>query len=198
MKTPFSLAVVATAILAVTAFAAPQKMSPEQQAMMDRMDKAAKPGAQHALLTRMAGDWNRTVNLQMDPSKPAQQSQSMSTITVLLDGRFIQETITGQWGGMPYNGVGLYGFDNVSGQYVATLIDNTGTGFMNCVGAPDASGKVIRWDATMNDPASGKPSKSRMVTTVIDDDHYTLEMFAVMTGSDKEAKIMWIDYTRKR
>ncbi len=200
MKTRLALSVVATAILAAAAFAAdtPPQTSPAQQAMMDKMAKAATPGTQHALLTAMAGDWTRTVKLQMDPSKPVQESQSTSSITVLMDGRYIQETISGQWGGMPYRGMGLYGFDNVSGKYVSTLIDNMGTGFMTCVGTADPSGKVIHWDATMNDPVSGRPATSRMVTTVIDDDHHTLEMFSVPPGAKKERKIMTIDYVRKQ
>ncbi len=200
MKTRLALLVVAAALLSAAAFAAdaPPPVSRAQQAMMDKMAKAATPGTQHALLTRMAGDWTGTVKLQMDPSQPAQESQSTASITVLMDGRYIQEMISGEWGGMPYRGMGLYGFDNVSGKYVASLIDNMGTGFMTCVGTADASGKVIRWDATMNDPVTGKVVTSRMVTTVIDDDHHTVEMFGVPPGAKKEMKIMTIDYVRKQ
>ncbi len=199
MKSQIALAVVAGALVAAAAFAAdaPPQMSPAQQAMMEKMVKAATPGAPHALLAKMAGEWTGTVKLQMNPSQPAQEFQNMATITVLMDGRYIQETVSGQWGGMPYSGMSLYGFDNVSGKYAATMIDNMGTGFMTCVGTPDESGKVIRWVGTMNDPATGKPTTEHMVTTVTDDDHHTVEMFGTPPGARKEMKIMTIDYVRK-
>ena len=175
----------------------PPQMSAEQKAMMDKMAKAATPGPQHAMFAKMAGEWSCTVKFQMDPSQPWQESQSTATITTLMDGRYIQEVDSGQMMGAPFSGMGLYGFDNVSGKYVSTWIDNMGTGIMTSVGTADASGKVINWNATMNDPVTGKASKSRMITTIVDNDHHTFEMFGVPHGGKKETKMMTIDYVRK-
>ena len=203
-KTAFSIAAlfVSAATLLVSALAlaaeAPPQMSPEQKAMMDKMTKAATPGPQHAMLAKLAGEWACTVKYQMDPSQPWQESQSTATITALMDGRYIQEVDAGQMSGMPFSGMGVTGFDNVSGKYVSTWIDNMGTGIETSVGTADASGKVITWVSTMNDPMTGKPKSSRMVTTVIDDNHHTLEMFTVPPGGKKEAKVMAIDYMRKQ
>jgi hypothetical protein len=198
MKTLHTLAVAALFVSAVSFAADAPQMTAEQKAMMDKMTKAATPGAQHAMLTKMAGDWNCTVKYQMDPSQPAQESQSTATITVLMDGRYIQESDSGQMMGAPFNGMGVYGFDNVSGKYVSTWIDNMGTGIMTSVGSADASGKVITWATTMNDPVTGKATKERMVTTVIDDNHHTLEMYGTPPGGKKEMKMMTIDYVRKQ
>jgi uncharacterized protein DUF1579 len=195
--TAVALAVAALVSTAALAADAPPQMTPQQQAMMEKMMKAATPGPQHAMLSKMAGEWTCTVKYQMDPSQPWQESQSTATITSLMDGRYIQEMDSGQMGGMPFNGMGLYGFDNVSGKYVSTWIDNMGTGIMTSVGTADAAGKVITWSGSMNDPVTGKPTKERMVTTVIDDDHHTFEMFAVPPGGKKEMKMMTIDYVRK-
>ena len=194
-------AVVIVALFVTTAAHAadaPPQTSAAQQAMMDKMAKAATPGAPHAMLARMAGEWTCSVQYQMDPSQPAQESQSSATITSMMDGRYIQEVDSGQMMGMPFSGMGLYGFDNVIGKYVSSWIDNMGTGIMTSVGTPDASGKVIEWIGTMNDPVSGKPAKSRMVTTVVDDDHHTLEMFGVPPGGKQEMKVMTIHYVRKQ
>jgi len=111
-----------------------------------------------AMLGKMAGEWTCKVKYQSDPSQPWQESQSTATITSLMDGRYIQENDSGQMGGMPFSGMGLYGFDNVSGKYVSNWIDNMGTGMMASVGTADASGKVITWIGTMNDPVTGKPT----------------------------------------
>jgi len=50
---------------------------------------------------------------------------------------------------------------------------------------------------TMSDPVSGKPSKNRMVTTITDENHHTLDMYSVPPGQKKEMKTMTIEYTRK-
>ena len=199
MKTKFALVFAALFVCAAAAFAAdaPPQMTPAQKAMMDKMMKAATPGPQHAMLAKMAGEWTCTVKFQTDPSQPWQESQSTATISALMDGRYIQEISKGQMAGMPFNGMGVYGFDNVSGKYVSTWIDNMGTGIMNSVGTADASGKVITWTGTMNDPATGKPTKERMVTTILSDDHHTMEMFGTPPGAKKEMKTMTIDYVRQ-
>jgi hypothetical protein len=191
---------VAGAVLFVSAVAmaadAPPKMTAEQQAMMEKMAKAATPGPQHAMLAKLAGDWTCKVKYQMDPSQPWQESQSTAKITALMDGRYIQEVDTGEMGGMPFTGMGLTGFDNVSGKYVSTWVDNMGTGIMTGVGTADASNKVITMISTMNDPATGKPTKERSVMTILDDDHHTFEMFGTPPGAKKEMKVMSIDYVR--
>jgi len=198
MKIRIALAIAALFVSAAALAAdAPPPMTPEQKAMMDKMMKAASPGAQHSVLTKMAGEWTCKVKYQMDPSQPEQESQSSATVTALMDGRYIQEVDSGDMNGMPFSGMGLYGFDNVSGKYVSSWIDNMGTGIMTSVGTADAGGKVITWIGTMNDPVTGKPAKSRMVTTVIDDNHHTFEMYGVPPGAKKEMKVMTIDYVRK-
>jgi hypothetical protein len=198
MKTKIAIVSAALFLCAVAAFAqnATPQMTPEQKSMMDKMVKAATPGPQHAMLAKLAGDWTCSIKYQMDPSQPAQDAQSTATITSLMDGRYIQELSSGQMMGAPFNGMGLYGFDNVSGKFVSSWIDNMGTGIMMSVGTADASGKVINWNGTMNDPVTGKATKERMVMTIADDDHHTFEMFGIPPGGKKETKMMTIDYVR--
>ena len=189
----------ATLFVTAPAFAAdaPPSMSAEQKAMMDQMAKAAAPGPHHEVLNKMAGEWSATVKMQMDPSQPAEVSQSTSTITTLMDGRYSQEVASGNMMGMPFSGMGITGYDNVIGKYVSTWIDNMGTGIMTSQGTADASGKVITWIGTMSDPATGKVTKARMVTTITDDNRHTFEMFSTPPGAKKEMKTMTIEYTRK-
>jgi Protein of unknown function (DUF1579) len=190
------LLVLAFGLLAIPAFAADP--TAEQKAMMDKMAKAATTGPQHAMLSKMAGEWTATVKYQMDPSQPWQEATGTSVVTSLMDGRYIQETNTSTMMGMPFSGMGITGYDNVIGKYVSTWIDNMGTGIMTSAGTADASGKVITWTGTMSDPITGKPAKARMVTTLIDDNHHTFEMYSVPPGAKKEMKTMTIDYMRKQ
>jgi len=157
MKRLFALAAVALFVTSVAYAAdAPPKMSPEQQAMMEKMAKAAAPGPQHEMLKKMAGEWNAKVTSQMDPSQPAEVEQSSSTLTMLMDGRYCQETTSGNMMGQPFSGMGVTGYDNVLGKFVSTWIDNMGTGIMTSQGTLDKSGKVITWVGSMSDPVTGK------------------------------------------
>jgi len=198
MKRLFVLVAVAL-FVTTAAFAAdaPKAPSAEQQAMMEKMTKAATPGPQHEMLKKMAGEWNAKVTSQMDPSQPPEVEQSTSTLTMLMDGRYCQEVASGSMMGQPFSGMGLTGYDNVLGKYVSTWIDNMGTGIMTSVGTADASGKVITWIGTMSDPVTGKVSKERMVTTIKDDDHHTFEMYGTPPGGKKEMKMLTIEYSRK-
>jgi len=194
------IAVVAVALfVTANAFAAdaPKGGAADQQAMMEKMTKAATPGPQHEMLKKMAGEWNAKVTSQMDPSQPAQVENSTSTQTMLMDGRYCQEVVSGQMMGQPFSGMGLTGYDNVLGKYVSTWNDNLGTGIMTSTGTADASGKVITWVGVMSDPMTGKASKERMVTTIVDNDHHTFEMYGTPPGGKKEMKMMTIEYSRK-
>ncbi len=198
MKRLFSLAVLALLVSSIAWADDAPKMTADQQAMMEKMAKAATPGAPHQMMQKWAGDWECKVKFQMDPKQPWQESSSTATVTSLMDGRYVQEVSTGNMMGMPFNGMGIYGYDNVIGKYVSTWIDNMGTGIMKSEGTADASGKVITWSASMSDPITGKVTKERMVTTVVDDDHHTFEMYGVPPGQKKEMKTMVIEYSRKQ
>ena len=191
--------VAVTLFVAANVFAAdaPKAGAADQQAMTEKMMKAAAPGPQHEMLKKMAGEWNAKVTSMMDPSQPPQVENSTSTLTMLMDGRYCQEVASGQMMGQPFSGMGITGYDNVLGKYVSTWIDNFGTGIMTSTGTADASGKVIRWIGTMSDPMTGKVSKERMVTTIVDDDHHTFEMYGTPRGAKKEMKVMTIEYSRK-
>ena len=197
MKRSIALALLALFVSAAAYAADAPKMTAEQQAMMDKMTKAATPGPKHELIKKMSGEWACTVDMQMDPSQPAEVSQSTASITMLMDGRYVQELDSGNMMGMPFSGMGIYGYDNVIGKYVSTWIDNMGTGIMHGTGTLDPSGKAIHWTSTMSDPMTGKPTTEHLVTTWADDNHYKLEMYSTPPGAKKEMKTMTIEYTRK-
>ena len=63
--------------------------------------------------------------------------------------------------------------------------------------AASADGKVITNVGIRTDPLTGETNKLRIVTTIADRDHYTVEWF--MTGKDgKEEKTVTMIHTRRR
>jgi uncharacterized protein DUF1579 len=172
---------------------APPKM--DAAAMQEMMAKMAAPGPEHERLKQLEGQWNSTVKWTMDPSQPPAESKSTSTCTSLMGGRYIQEEAAGDMNGMPFQGMGLTGYDNMLKKYVSIWIDNMGTGIMTSQGTFDSNGNALNWTAQMADPMTGKAMTYRMVTRFADKDHHTFEMY-MKSPDGKEFKTMEIAYER--
>jgi hypothetical protein len=128
-------------------------------------------------------------------------SKCTTVITSVMGGRYLQGTTNGLMNmgeaSAPFEGMGLYGFDNVQKKFQSVWIDNMGTGMMTGVGDLSADGKVLTWTMTMADPMTGKITTSREVDTQIDANTQVMEMFTV--GPDgKEFRTMEIRYARKK
>jgi hypothetical protein len=154
-----------------------------QAAMMAAM----QPGEHHEHMKKLLGTYNFTLKMWMDPSAPPTESTGKRTSEMLLGGRYLEEKYTGTFMGMPFEGIGLMGYDNVTKQYVGTWIDNMGTGIMTSHGQCDKSGWTMVGESS--DPMTGKTWTSRSVVKCIDDNTFTMEMYA--PGPDgKEFKMM--------
>jgi hypothetical protein len=168
----------------------------DAKAMEEMMAKMSAPGPEHARFKKMEGKWNQLVKWSMDPTQPMQESKSTAVIKTLMDGRYYQEQASGQMMNMPFSGMGITGYDKIQKKYVSIWIDNMSTGIMKSEGTASADGKTIEWTGESSDPMTGGVSKYRMVTTFINDNHYTFDMFGQMPDG-KEMKMMTIDYSRK-
>jgi hypothetical protein len=173
------------------------KMSPEEKAQMDAMMKAGTPGDAHKKLSSMVGTWDATVKMYpMKPGAPVQQSTATSESKWVLGGRWVQEMVTGSFMGMPFNGIGYTGYDNIKKQYTGTWMDNMGTATMISTGNMTGD-KTFEFNSTMDDPMSGKPMTTKTKITVVDDDHHVMEMWGP-TPDGKMMKMMEITYSRKK
>ena len=102
---------------------------------MQRQMAYGTPGAAHTALASRIGTWNLKVRMFMSPDAPPQESAGKSTMQWILDGRFIQDTTSGDFGGMPFHGQGLIGYDNLKHAYVGSWTDNMSTGIMASEGS---------------------------------------------------------------
>jgi hypothetical protein len=165
-------------------------------AEMEAMMKAATPGEQQKKLGRLAGDWTFTNTFWMAPGQPPMTSTGTMHGVLLMGGRYVEHTWTGDMMGMPFEGRGTEGYDNVGKQYVTSWVDNMGTGIVHSTGTCDDAVKVCTYTGEMWDPMSGKKTTSKSVITWIDDNNFKNEMYG--PGPDgKEAKMMEIVAKRK-
>jgi hypothetical protein len=187
---------IATAVVAQDAKPGAPKMSAEQQAMMEKWMKVATPGEGHKLLEGSVGSWTAKTTMWETPGQPPSVSTGDSENSWVLGGRFVRQTMKGEFSGMPFEGVGYTGYDNYKKLYTGVWMDNMGTMIMTMTGKADASGKVITMTGTIDDVIRDKPCTVRAVTRMTDKDHMTYEMFGP-DPTGKEYKMMEIVYTRK-
>lgn len=159
--------------------------------------EAGTPGEMHAHLAKGIGTWTGKTTMWMAPGAEPLKSECTSTVSTMMDGRFTKCEIDGEMPGMgPFNGFGIYGFDNVSQKFQSTWIDNCGTGMMIGTGDLSSDGKTLTWNFTYNCPITKKPTKMREIERWTGENTMTLEMHGVDPKSGKEFKMMEIALTR--
>ena len=197
--------VLAVALLLMVALpAAAQKKEkkgamPSQEEMMKRWKEAATPGEAHKILDNFVGSWETESSTWMDgPGKPPSVTKGTAEVKWVLDGRFVQQEMTGEMMGATMNGVGFSGYDNFKKKYTSFWIDNTGTAMFTSEGTLDKDGKVLTYDGRMDEPATGeKDKKVRYIDTIVDHDKHVFAILDLsIPGQDK--KVVEIVYTRKK
>jgi hypothetical protein len=185
------VAVVATLLFAIGQVRA-QDSAAEQQAMM----KAMQPGPQHKQLAKLAGEYTTQTKLKQlgvddgQGGTATEESAGTAKLAMTMDGRFLQEEDAGTMMKMPFKGTHVTGYNNASGQYEAVWYWTMGTGLMTMTGKSNDGGKTITFDASYVG-AEGKKQSMTITTTVVDDDHFTIEV----KGDKAE---MTTTYSRKK
>ncbi len=171
----------------------PKSLTPEQRAA--NAEKAAKPGPQHEVLEGFVGHWTSKVRAQIDPSKPAQESEGTADGAMVLGGRFAHVVHKGTIMGKPFEGVMLTGFNNVPKMYASVWADNMGTAIVNYAGTYDAAKKQLNMSAHFVDPATRQLTRARSVTTFVDANTWTYDEY-VHADVGKESHVMSITFKR--
>ena len=173
------------------------QMTPEQQKMMEAWQKAATPGEAHRALDAMVGTWDTTIRFWEAAGAPPQESTGTSENRWILGNRYVEQRFKGAAMGMPFEGIGYTGYDNIRKQYFGTWMDSMSTALMTTTGKTTDGGKTWTFKGTMDDPMSGKAFDVEERITVVNKDKHVFEMWH--PGNDgKIYKAMEITYTRKK
>ena len=167
----------------------------DQQAMMEVYKKLGTPGEPHKQFASLAGSWTTKTKEWMEPGKPPMESTGVAEMKMLLDGRFLQQELTGDMMGQPYSGIGITAYDNLRKRYVSTWIDTMGTGIFMMEGTANTDGKTITLKGNHDEPGGGHMTH-RAVWKIVDSNTQTFDMYGTHRGG-KEMKMMEITYTRK-
>ncbi len=174
------------------------KAAPAAAPMMDpKMIAYATPGAEHKMLESRAGKWHGKGKFWMSADGAPSDSE-MDTEYRMEMGRFLTDTTHSDMGGMPFEGHGVTGFDNMKKKYIATWMDNMGTGIMVMEGTYDAASKTMTLNGDCPDPMAGKATPMKMTTKETDANSFTMQMDCTDSKSGKMFKCMEITYTRAK
>src|SRR5690606_38232332 len=105
--------------------------------------------------------------------------------------------ITGDMPGMgPFNGFGIYGYDNVAQQFQCSWIDNCGTAIMNGKGELSSDGKTLTWTFSYHCPITKKLTTMREVERITGVNPKRLTRYGSQPKPGKDYKMTEIAFTR--
>jgi len=163
-------------------------------AMMEAMMKAGTPGDAHKKLDAFVGKWSTKATFWMVPGADPMNMSGTSETRWIMGGRVLEQKFSGDFMGMPFEGTGYTGYDNVKKQYWSTWMDNMSTGFFISTGSLD--GNTYSFTGVMPDPMTGKDLRSDSKIVLKDANTHLMEMWG--PGPDgKMFKNMEMVYTRQ-
>ncbi len=182
-----------------------QPSAEEMQEMMKNWMAVASPGPHHRKLQPFVGSWKLTMKSWWGgPGGEPVVTQGTSTTRWVLESRFLMDEVKsevampgpdGAMKKMPFEGIGLSGYDNYRKQYVGMWADSMGTHMLTYTGTASPDGKVFTYYGQMDEPMLGVTGRMvRYVTRVISDDKHVFEMYDLHAGENHKA--MEIVYER--
>ncbi len=186
--------------------AQPGTGQPNAADMMKQMMELSKLNENHKLLSSLDGNWDYSIKFWMnpDPNAKPQESKGTATRKSIMGGRYVMMDVSGkmQMPGedgkmkdMMFKGMGMEGYDNVKKKFVASWIDNMGTGIEFSEGTYDPATRSFTYTSEM-EPVPGMKTAIREVIKIADNNHMSLEWYE--NQGSQEKKTMEINYTKKK
>ena len=167
----------------------------DDAAMMKKWQDYATPGEMQAVLAKSEGNWDADISVWMGPGGEPMKNMATSEVKMIMGGRYQVANNKGSFGGMPYEGTSIIGYDNAKKIFQSSWIDNMGTGVMTMEGTYDPSTKTLSLTGKGYDPMAGKDMAMKQTFKFVDDKHQVIEMYQITDG--KEFKAMEMKLTKK-
>lgn len=159
--------------------------------VMASAQEPQKPGPEHAHLNAMEGKWDTVMEMG------GQKSKGTATYKSVCSGMWIASDFESDLGGVPYQGHGMDGYDQLKKKFVGYWFDSMTSAPMTFEGNFDADHKVLTMTGTSPGP-DGKPQKFRTTTEMEGADQMSFKMFMTSTSDGKEELAFTIEYTRRK
>jgi hypothetical protein len=194
-------AIIAGLLIAVAVRASAQD-TPPPPPMDDSMMKlmqAISPNENHKKLEMFLGTWDVASSFWVDgPDKPPTSDRGGAKITWALGGRFLRQEFKGTFMGMPMEGLGFNGYDNLRKAYTMFWIDNTSTAMSTGTGQFDATGTVLTMTGKMDDAMTDRKDVDvKHVLRKTEPDRFVYEIYEV-PAKGPEVKMGVIVYQKAK
>ncbi len=167
----------------------------KMEAEMQKYMEIGAPGEHHQHIAKFEGTWNAKAKNWMAPDAPPMESEGKSVNTMMLGGRFLMINYTGTMMNMPFEGIGIEGFDKGGQKHTSYWMDNFGTTVMYMEGTCSKDDMSTNMTGTFKDPVTGQTKAYRTVSRWASPTQVVWEMYE-KTPDGKEFKNMEITYTK--
>lgn len=163
-----------------------------------QMRAAAGPNdAEHAILAKLAGEYDRVIKFVGQTGAMAQPSSGTCTFSVELGGRFIVEKSHDVVFGRPVDGLRIYGYNDETKEYEMARMYTMSNAITLMKGTSSDEGKTIDYvgEATGMNASGAAPLRAKFVR--VDADQFTVTM-STTDASGKDMPFQETIYTRKK
>ncbi len=155
---------------------------------------------EHKLLKQDVGTWTATVKTWMGPDgQPAPDAEPMVTkgeeVNRMLGQFWVVSSFKGEFGGMPFEGLGTSGYDTKTKKFVGSWVDSFSPSAMQMVGTYDKATKTLT-HMTTGVGMDGQEYKGKSELVYKDENTRLLTMYEMKDG--KALRSMEILYERKK
>ena len=150
-----------------------------------------EPTAEHLVLKKLAGTWNAVL------SSMGGSSKGVYTVEQAMNRLWVVQDFKGDFGGTPFQGHGVTGYDTEKKKYVAIWVDSMTTHIASLEGSYDAEKETLSLETMGTNPATGEKQRELHRTSFHGTDAATFEM-VVPQADGTEMPPLTIEYTRKK
>ncbi len=188
-----TVAVVAGAFL----LAAGAALGEHRAESLAQMRAAGPNDAEHAILAKLAGNYDRVIKFVGQTGAMAQPSSGTCTFSLELGGRFIVEKSHDVVFGRPVDGLRIYGYNDATKEYEMARMYTMSNAITLMKGTSSDEGKTIDYvgEATGMRAAGAAPLRAKFVR--VDADQFTVTM-STTDASGKDMPFQETIYTRKK
>ena len=153
------------------------------------------PSDTHKKLAKRAGDYEVVIKFT-SPDGKSMESKGTAKLTMILDGRFLQEENSGTMLGMPFSGRRLLGYNIDASRYEALWLYTGSPSMMTLTGEGKPDGKEIAFDASYT-AAKGKKVNFAVEYRFDSEDRFTIDL--TLRGDDgATGSTLQATYARKK
>jgi hypothetical protein len=154
------------------------------------------PSPEHEILKQDVGTWDATMQVWPTPDAQPVDGTGTETNTLLQGNMWLMSHFESDFGGMPYVGMGAFGYDPAEKKYVGGWVDSMSPYMATSKGDYDPATKTMTMITQTRDAATGKPVTQKQIGRYVDDNTRTFEI--QQKGADGTFwKMLEIEYKRK-